>query len=990
MVKKALRKKRPKIPSQNLATAREPVSNFEKSFLIAVIAILIILALSLLVLFSGQFVGKAFFTGQVNSAGTELVSPAYENQPFSLKVRANTGSTETHMVSFTMILPVGVTCVDVSGIQNLLTDWLMFGNNCVEGIPGDKITFTYVAITTPKKSGTFDVAQINFNGLPQGSYTFDIDPFQAFDSSSQNIITTIEDPTVVVGAASDCGNTIVEPAEECDDGNTNNNDACTNQCQDSACGDGFTHAGVEQCDDGNTANGDGCSAACTSELSALCGDNICSVQSESTSSCPQDCGQVCPTNGLVSWWKGENNAQDSFKNNYHGTLLGDAAYTTGRVGKAFKFDGIDDLLDLGAMSGTLFADPTNSSLSVSFWVKTSAIKSPQGALYILDSGAGTDGRRGFYCNTAQGVLSCAVRQSSKIYQVSAANMIPLNSWKHVALTFDNNDKQLKLYVDGALSKTGTENSVEMSFVSPQAVIGASNTKSLLFNGTLDEVAVWNRALSAAEVESLFDSGATGMCSISLVECGNNDVEAGEDCDDGNLNDGDGCSSTCTTEAAICGDNVCEIKFESTVSCVQDCGQVCPTNGLVSWWKGEADGQDSYDGHDGLLGGNAQITSGKVGNAFYFDGEGDYLNLGQKPGTIFADPTGSSLSVSFWMRTNTTKSPGGALYIIDSGAGTADRRGFYCSTNQGVLNCAIKHATTIYQVSATNAVPLGAWKHVTLTFDQAQEQLKLYVDGTLSASGTKAALSSSYYPVPSSVIGATNLQTLSFNGTLDEVVVWNRALTSSEASAIFNTGSIGMCAVPASTCGNGFIEASEQCDDGINNADNKACKSDCTANICGDGIVRTGVEQCDGLSFAGASCSSLGFGNGTLSCTTSCGFNTAACTALPAPPAPPVNVSFSINGTKISLGEVVPANNTFTTKVTALESFNQKIYLYTILYDGEGKVLELESDEISGGMNAGDSGLVTASYTQNSVKKKLVIVYDVESDPEVYAQLEEEY
>ncbi|HSA59643.1 MAG TPA: choice-of-anchor Q domain-containing protein [bacterium] len=53
--------------------------------------------------------------------------------------------------------------------------------------------------------------------------------------------------------------------EECDDGNSDDTDACTNTCTNAVCGDGFVEAGVEQCDDGNTVDADGCSATCTTE-----------------------------------------------------------------------------------------------------------------------------------------------------------------------------------------------------------------------------------------------------------------------------------------------------------------------------------------------------------------------------------------------------------------------------------------------------------------------------------------------------------------------------------------------------------------------------------------------------------------------------------------------------------------------------------------------------------------------------------------------------
>lgn len=62
-----------------------------------------------------------------------------------------------------------------------------------------------------------------------------------------------------------CGNGVVEPPEQCDDGNNIQTDGCKNNCTYNVCGDGYVYQGVEECDDGNTTNGDGCSAACLYE-----------------------------------------------------------------------------------------------------------------------------------------------------------------------------------------------------------------------------------------------------------------------------------------------------------------------------------------------------------------------------------------------------------------------------------------------------------------------------------------------------------------------------------------------------------------------------------------------------------------------------------------------------------------------------------------------------------------------------------------------------
>jgi cysteine-rich repeat protein len=70
-----------------------------------------------------------------------------------------------------------------------------------------------------------------------------------------------------------CGNGVLEGGEQCDDGNNNNFDGCSEHCTIEICGNGVIDAS-EQCDDGNTSSGDGCSSTCQIEVVKKCGDGV--------------------------------------------------------------------------------------------------------------------------------------------------------------------------------------------------------------------------------------------------------------------------------------------------------------------------------------------------------------------------------------------------------------------------------------------------------------------------------------------------------------------------------------------------------------------------------------------------------------------------------------------------------------------------------------------------------------------------------------------
>jgi uncharacterized repeat protein (TIGR01451 family) len=139
--------------------------------------------------------------------------------------------------------------------------------------PGDEARLT-ITVDVPD----YDAGQDNVN-LAQALSPVTADPDMSNEPDCDPALQPANlgcSTTHVMGPPPVCGDGHLDPGEECDDGNTQNGDGCSSQCEiegaPPACGDGHLDPG-EQCDDGNTQDGDGCSSQCQIEGGPfVCGD----------------------------------------------------------------------------------------------------------------------------------------------------------------------------------------------------------------------------------------------------------------------------------------------------------------------------------------------------------------------------------------------------------------------------------------------------------------------------------------------------------------------------------------------------------------------------------------------------------------------------------------------------------------------------------------------------------------------------------------------
>lgn len=289
--------------------------------------------------------------------------------------------------------------------------------------------------------------------------------------------------------------------------------------------------------------------------------------------------------------------------------------------------------------------------------------------------------------------------------------------------------------------------------------------------------------------------------VTPVFCGNGKVESGEQCDDGNFvtetcsygqSSCNICNSQCQTVSGqpnYCGDSSCNVKFESTASCAGDCGIACPSQNLVSWWRGEGNVFDAKGDNNGVLGANTSFVAGVVGNAFSFSGNGDYITMGD-PLDSSLDFGTSNFTLAFWGRSN-----GDGFFVTKGCASCGNGLGYDVDIANGGV-------TPIYRIDGdpdggstilgySTSADLTQWHHYVGSYNR-KGLLSMYLDGQLAGTADISAENGSLDTAAPFVIGAFNQNTGYLNGQVDEMAVWRRTLSAQEIQAIYNAGSKGMC------------------------------------------------------------------------------------------------------------------------------------------------------------------------------------------------------
>ena len=511
--------------------------------------------------------------------------------------------------------------------------------------------------------------------------------------------------------------------------------------------------------------------------------------------------------GLVAWWRAEGDALDVGGTN-QGVLLPGTTFTSGKVGQAFQFSGGGGV----QVSNRPSLQP--SQVSVGAWVKAT---SPGSARYIV-SKLYDGGQASYALYSGGGGLMFYVTIGGIVWSPIAPGSLWDGQFHYAVGTYDGT--AVRLFVDGVEIDAGTPASGAIAHAGRNLYLGSFDGSSLDWPGAVDEVEIYNRALTAGEIAAIYNAGSAGKCmsgqAPAITAQPQNQIQvAGSNAtftvtasgtaplsyqwrkNGGSLSGATSTTLTLTNvQLADAGSYsvVVSNSYGSVTSQVAVLSVTTPgIAGMTAWWRMEGNGLDAVGANHGALNGGVGFTNGMVGQALNLDGVDDYLEVPNAPAL---NPT-NQITVEAWYR-----APGSAWAgsgndpIVDKAFSShswpyyqyhlgvdAAGRAFSFSVGAGGNYCLAS--------TANGAWTYGNWYHLAGTYDGSQ--VRLYVNGVLAGTTPASGLMTDY-GTPLRIGRYVNASAY-LRGVVDELSLYNRALSAAEILAIYQAGAAGK--VPSS-------------------------------------------------------------------------------------------------------------------------------------------------------------------------------------------------
>ncbi len=491
--------------------------------------------------------------------------------------------------------------------------------------------------------------------------------------------------------------------------------------------------------------------------------------SASVNSSDLDASWAPAWSNLIGLWhlnesSGATTAVDVSGNSYNGTAGSGVTFgSAGKVNTAASFNGSGTgYINVGNI-GTF---PTSGTLS--FWMNPSVVTS---YLNPISTGGLSSSNVGIRCEEASGGnFGCLIGNDGGAFSgQTLTTTLTAGQWYHVVLTWNTSLNTFGAYFNGNL--IGQVSQTYWPTHLTNFVIGAGFSTGRTWQGQLDEVAIWNTALTWAQVQTIYSrqfAKYSGNFQSRIIDGVTSST---------NWTNFNWTPSLPFYKALPDGGN-------SESSSAYPSETTSLMSGIVGLWHlDEAAGTTGSmsvidnSGHS-YNGTPTNVTfglNGKFNTAANFNGN-SYISMGN----IAAMHVSSPITLSAWIYTSSTSS----LQTILTDRASSNNAQFSFRINNGTnLEYYFNTGSTWIEFIANNVITSNTWTHVAATNDGTN--IKLYVNGKVVYSTTTSAT-----PAPSTgniQIGGWVGATEPFNGLIDEVAYWSRALSGSELLELYRRG-----------------------------------------------------------------------------------------------------------------------------------------------------------------------------------------------------------
>lgn len=424
-----------------------------------------------------------------------------------------------------------------------------------------------------------------------------------------------------------------------------------------------------------------------------------------------------------------------------------------------SFDGSGDYISTNSISST------SGNYTFSFWLNPRSVQATATDSYIYDS----ETTRLIVAYRANDASTMGFFDSSwkRFGGFGSGTSVPADEWSHVTMVFDASSSNASLYINGVYNTSLAYSSENLSGAS--AIGSRYNGASGFYNGSLDEMMIFERVLNSSEIANIYSLNRTqeynGSTDDLVAYYPFDDIATQYDDYSGNGNDGTAYGDTRTVQDTSLSNNLYA--------------------DLVAYYSFDADDSSTaYDltnnDNDGTYQGDATTDVSLYGNGLDLSSSSDYI---QTSSQTLQDVTDNDFTMLLWVKIEDNSSYN--LFINNRGSGSTSGLLWRQDFNDKVL-VFLKNASGINCGGAgTSILPFNEWFQIGLWYNQTH--LYQYINGAVDTvdictnqgdtSGNQAMR-----------IGQDTGGVGGFVGSMDEVMIFSRALNSTEISDIYNNQS----------------------------------------------------------------------------------------------------------------------------------------------------------------------------------------------------------